>query len=264
MWRNVDTGAVTTTRPQGTEDGGYIWDSNTPTQIVPGDPNVGMKASRWEPYAMPPAAAPSTPAAAPQTPASSSADSAYGSLLSMYPKGEFNFDPATFQENKDPSYEWRLSEGLKALKAKGAATGSYNSGALDRALLELGQNMASQEYGNAYSRASDSYNRNYNVWRGDTDSIYNKLAGLAGTGQATSNQLASQAMSTGNNIANTTMAGANTQANALLQGAQNRAGMYSALGATGMNAAGSYMNYNLLNNLMNKGYTYGSNPAQSW
>lgn len=56
----------------------------------------------------------------------------------------------------DPGYAFRLSEGLKALEAsraaqRGGSTGLL-SGATGKALQRYGQDLASQEYGNAFNR----------------------------------------------------------------------------------------------------------------
>ena len=61
----------------------------------------------------------------------------------------------------DPGYGFRLSEGLKALDRQAAARGGLISGGALKAAQRYGQDVASQEFGNAY----------------------NRLAGLAGVGQ---------------------------------------------------------------------------------
>jgi hypothetical protein len=58
---------------------------------------------------------------------------------------QFNFEA-------DPSYGFRLSEGLKALERSAAARGGLMSGGTGKALQRYGQDMASQEYGNAFQR----------------------------------------------------------------------------------------------------------------
>jgi len=60
------------------------------------------------------------------------------------------FDMNKFQE--DPGYNFRLSEGLKALDRQAAARGGLMSGAALKAAGRYGQESASQEYGNAYNR----------------------------------------------------------------------------------------------------------------
>lgn len=72
---------------------------------------------------------------------------------------------------EDPSYKFRLGEGLKALDRQAAARGGLISGGALKAAQRYGQDVASQEYGN----------------------IWNRLASQAGIGQTATNQLAGQA-----------------------------------------------------------------------
>lgn len=55
---------------------------------------------------------------------------------------------------KSPDYQFRLNEGLKALDRGAAARGSYLSGATMKGLQEYGQQSASQEFQNRFSRLS--------------------------------------------------------------------------------------------------------------
>jgi len=60
------------------------------------------------------------------------------------------FDMNKFQA--DPGYNFRMSEGLKALDRQAAARGGMMSGAALKAAGRYGQESASQEFGNAYNR----------------------------------------------------------------------------------------------------------------
>ena len=60
------------------------------------------------------------------------------------------FDMSKFQA--DPGYNFRMSEGLKALDRQAAARGGMMSGAALKAAGRYGQESASQEFGNAYNR----------------------------------------------------------------------------------------------------------------
>jgi len=95
------------------------------------------------------------------------------------------FDYQSFQQ--DPGYQFRMNEGMKALQASAAARGNLGGGATLKALTRYGQDVASQEYQNAYNRFYDQQDRSYN-----------RLASLAGVGQTTSSQL----MGAGQNMAN--------------------------------------------------------------
>lgn len=78
----------------------------------------------------------------------------------------------------DPGYQFRMAEGTKALERSAAAGGGINSGRTMKALTRFGQDLASQEYGNAYNR--------FNT---DQDKRFNKLSSLAGIGQSATSQL---------------------------------------------------------------------------
>lgn len=80
------------------------------------------------------------------------------------------FTPEAFLANKDPGYGFRMSEGLKAVDRQAAARGGLISGAALKASQRFGQDMASQEYGNAFNR--------YQTIRGNTLSPYERLQGV--------------------------------------------------------------------------------------
>lgn len=67
-----------------------------------------------------------------------------------YGKYAQDFGMSDFQA--DPGYAFRLSEGQQALDRSAAARGGTQSGAALKAAARYGQDMGSQEYGNAYNR----------------------------------------------------------------------------------------------------------------
>jgi hypothetical protein len=150
---------------------------------------------------------------------------------------QYNKMPAAFTGrvdlNQDPGYAFRLKEGQQALERSAAARGGLISGGALKAATRYGQEMGSQEYGNAYNRALTKYNADVN--RESTG--YNRLASMSGIGQTAANTIgtAGQNYATGaGNIAGT-MAGnvgsiyaqqGVNQGNALLAGSQARASAY--------------------------------------
>jgi len=66
------------------------------------------------------------------------------------------FTPEAFAANQDPGYAFRMKEGLKAVDAQAAARGGLISGAALKASQRFGQDMASQEYQNAFNRYQTS------------------------------------------------------------------------------------------------------------
>jgi hypothetical protein len=68
--------------------------------------------------------------------------------------------PTAADMGQDPGYQFRLSEGQKALERSGAARGVTNTGGNMKGLLDYGQQAASQEYGKVYDRNLNTYNTN--------------------------------------------------------------------------------------------------------
>lgn len=115
------------------------------------------------------------------------------------------FTPANFLANQDPGYAFRMSEGLKALERSAAQRGGLLSGATLKATQRYGQDLASQEYQNAFNR--------YQAQRANT---LNPYASLAGVAQTSANALGSAASQYGTNVGNIAMTGGANQANAQL------------------------------------------------
>ena len=86
------------------------------------------------------------------------------------------FTPQQFAANQDPGYGFRMQEGLKAVDAQAAARGGLISGAALKASQRFGQDMASQEYQNAFNR--------YQTTRANTLAPYQQLqnVGLSAAG----------------------------------------------------------------------------------
>ena len=86
------------------------------------------------------------------------------------------------QFQADPGYAFRLGEGVKALERSRAAAGGLLSGGTGKALTRYGQDLGSQEYGNAFSR--------YQTERANQ---LNPLAALTAAGQGATNVLGTAA-----------------------------------------------------------------------
>jgi len=89
--------------------------------------------------------------------AGDSASAGYGNLLR-------DFSTADFQA--DPGYAFRLQEGLKALDRTAAMRGKMMSGQALKAAGRYGQDMASQEYQNAYNRYNQNRSQRYQMLTG--------------------------------------------------------------------------------------------------
>lgn len=139
-----------------------------------------------------------------------------------------SFDVGNIDVTADPSYQFRLSEGLKALDNASSASGTARSGAQDKAIQRYAQNYASTEYANAYARELEAKNRKYNMLSGLSTLGQNAAAGQAGaTGQLAStsaNILSNQAATASNNAlnaGNAVASGYSGVAAATNQGVQN-------------------------------------------
>ena len=78
----------------------------------------------------------------------------------------------------DPGYAFRMQEGMKALERSAAARGGLLSGNMLRGAQRYGQDLASQEYMNAFNR-----------YQAERNARLNPLQSLAGVGQTATNQL---------------------------------------------------------------------------
>ena len=156
----------------------------------------------------------------------------------------------------DPGYQFRLSEGLKAMERGAAARGGLQSGAALKAAQRYGQEYASGEYTNAFNR-----------YQAERAAQLNPLQSLAGVGQTTASQLGTQAVNVGANIGQAQQSAAQARASGYLGGANALTG---ALG-TGLNY---YQNQQWMNRLFPQatpasalsygGQTWGGTVAEPW
>ena len=192
------------------------------------------------------------------------------------------FDPGTLMDNftladfeSDPGYAFRFSEGQKALDKSMAARGLGISGANIKGAVKYGQDMGSQEYGNAFNRfqanranQSSEYNTAFNRDQVQRNALLNPLQSMMGSGQSATNQV-NNASSQYTTNANNAMANYGTNAtNALTGGANARASGYVGQANALTNAVGQGINYNNMNNqnalyssMFNRGGETVMNPA---
>ena len=97
--------------------------------------------------------------------------------------GKFTFDYETFA--KDPSYQFRVREGTRAMEQGAAARGKLLSGQQQKALMNYGQEAGSQEYQSAWERAAKEWGMNADRLRGN----YQMLNNLNLQGQQAGNVL---------------------------------------------------------------------------
>jgi hypothetical protein len=134
---------------------------------------------------------------------------AIGTLYSDLQSGKYGDFTGTFQaptavtEQNDPGYQFRLSEGLKALQQSAAASGGLLNGGTGKSLIQYGQNFGSNEYQNVYNRAKDQFDTKYNIFKQNQTDRFNRYASIAGVGQTAAGQLGTTGANAANNIANT-------------------------------------------------------------
>ena len=180
--------------------------------------------------------------------------------------GVAGYDPASAMRNfgasdfqADPGYAFRLSEGTKALDRTAASRGGLLSGAALKGAQRYGQDLASQEYQNAFNR--------YQINRSNQ---LNPLQSLMGTGQTATGQDIASGTNYAGNVGNALGAFGAGQASNIIGAGNARASGY----VGGANAISSglgqglnfYQNQNYLNNLNlarnPNAYGYGMTNAQ--
>ena len=147
----------------------------------------------------------------------------------MGPDGYFSQTYTGQDIYSDPSYQFRLQQGRDAIQSGAAARGGLLSGATLKALQGYGQDMASQEYQNAYNR-----------FNADQTNQYNRLSNLVGVGQNAAAQQGNYGAQTVQAVANNTMAGANAQAAGQIAAGNRTANNFGALLGVGNMVSGFF------------------------
>jgi hypothetical protein len=152
----------------------------------------------------------------------------YGTLMRDFSMGDFQ---------QDPGYAFRLSEGTRALERTAAARGGLLSGSTLRGAQRFGQDLASQEYQNAFNR--------YQVNRGNR---LNPLQSLLGSGQSATNVLGTAGQNYATQAGENYMGAANARASGYV-------GSANALSNAFGGVSNAITNYNLMNTLNRPAYT---------
>jgi len=139
------------------------------------------------------------------------------------------FGMSQFQQ--DPGYAFRMQEGMKALDRSAAARGGLLSGSTLKGAQRYGQDLASQEYMNAFNR-----------YQAERNARLNPLQSLAGVGQTATNQLGQAGQTMASNVGQAMGAAAQARASGYVGGANALTGALN----TGLNY---YQGQNFLNAL---------------
>lgn len=108
----------------------------------------------------------------------------------------------------DPSYDFRLSEGERLLRARQGAAGNRFSGQAMKDITNYGQEAASQEYANA----NDRFLKNKAL-------LWDRLSGIAGIGQSAGNTAANAGTNAANQMGANTIGAAKGSSDYLTSGA---------------------------------------------
>jgi hypothetical protein len=126
-----------------------------------------------------------------------------GSLLKKFTTADMQADPVY-----SSGLQFGLDEGRKGIERQAAATGSSLSGATLKALTRFGN-----DYGS--TKANDAYNR----FTSDQTNTYNRLAGVAGSGQTASGQVGSAGATASTNISQSQQSAGNARSAGYIGGA---------------------------------------------
>ena len=99
-----------------------------------------------------------------------------------------DFDPNSINVEQDPGYQFRLQQGQQSVQNSQAARGLQGSGGALKELMNYGQGLASQEYGNAYNRGYQNWQGNQAGQMGMAQSRAQGLSRLASMGYGATTQ----------------------------------------------------------------------------
>lgn len=162
------------------------------------------------------------------------------------PAPEFQaFDQTKFQES--PDYQFRLSEGQKAIDRAGSARGGFYSGAALKEAARYGSNLAAGEYDASRNRYNDDQNTTYGRWvddrnryvddfktgygqaADDSNTLFNRLSTLSGRGSTAVSNNVNNANNFANNAGSIYGQSANVNAAGTVANANNLAGSISSV-----------------------------------
>ncbi len=132
----------------------------------------------------------------------------YGRLTRDFTQEDINTDPV-YQSG----LQFGLDEGTKGINARALQGGGYDSGATLKALTRYGN-----DYGS--TKANESFNR----FQTQNTNLYNRLAGISGTGQTATNNVSNAVQNYGNTSANLSADAGNARAAGIVSQGNSWAG----------------------------------------
>jgi hypothetical protein len=164
------------------------------------------------------------------------------------PSDRFGYLAAPFDPSKltdDPGYRFRLGEGEAAINRMASATGDFYSGRRGKELTGYAGDMASQEFGNYFNRQ-----------RAEKSDLYNRFAGIAGTGQQAAGQLGQYGMETGRGMASSAIGGGAARASGYYGQGQAKASGYGAVAGAATSGIGNMLYLDMMKNQPIKGSAF--------
>jgi hypothetical protein len=158
-------------------------------------------------------------------------------MFGKYATAEYT--PEMFAKGMDPGYQFRLKEGMRGLESSAAARGGLLSGGTLKGIQRYGQDMASQEFTNAFNR-----------YQAERSGTLNPFQSMAGMGQSVANQVGNMGMNYANQAGETMQNAANARASGYIGQANAVTG-----------AIGNISNQYYQNQLMNRVFPAQQNAA---
>ena len=177
-----------------------------------------------------------------QKPWQEAGEQALNKLIPLTDYTAFGMD----QFQADPGYAFRLSEGMKGLERSAAARGGLLSGAALKGIQRYGQDMASQEYTNAFNR-----------YQAECQARLGPLQSLAGVGQTATQQIGQAGQNYAANAGEAMMSGAAARASGYMGGANALSGALN----TGLNF---YQGQQMMNRMMPQQQEWYKNGVPSY
>lgn len=174
-----------------------------------------------------------------------------GALNQLIPLSQ-QYTPFGMQQfQQDPGYGFRLSEGMKALERSAAARGGLLSGAQMKGVQRYGQDMASQEYQNAFNR-----------YQAEREARLKPLQSLANVGQTSATQIGEFGGQTAARMGQANLSSGADIANAMIGAGNVRASQYGGLGSALGTVISSPQGQNVLGSIFSKSPTVGPTNYQ--
>ncbi len=152
--------------------------------------------------------------------------------LAQYPKAAEYTPFGMPQFQADPGYNFRMAEGMKALERSASARGLLQSGGTLKGIQQYGQNLASDEYQNAFQR-----------YLTERQAKLSPLEYQIGLGQAAASGQAANVGTTANSISELTQALGNIGAQRAVAQGNIAASTASNIGNAFSQGAGAYGDY---------------------